>query len=230
MELREERRPVWRQARRVDEAFGLLEDPLGELARAAGIELERTLHAPQAQILPNTVLSAAASITRAAMLNVVEHSRAARARIDWRVDADQLVISVVDDGSGFDPQRTAHDGLAAMRRRAQVLGGSFEIASTASWGTRILSHLPLRVHNPAPADESASARISNLRDRELTILRLLAVGHRNREIAAELFLSPHTVKFHVGNIFDKLGVRTRAEAAAVAFTAGLHPAPEPAAA
>ena len=92
------------------------------------------------------------------------------------------------------------------------------------------ARLPLRVDNPAPADESASARVGTLSDRELAILRLLAVGHRNREIAAELFLSPHTVKFHVGNIFEKLGVRTRAEAAAVAFAAGLHPAPQPAAA
>ena len=117
-----------------------------------------------------------------------------------------------------------------MRRRAEVLGGSFEIATTPTWGTRILSRLPLRVDNPLPADESASARVGTLRDRELAILRRLAVGHRNREIAAELFLSPHTVKFHVGNIFEKLGVRTRAEAAAVAFAAGLHPTPEPAAA
>ena len=230
VELRETRRPVWRQARRVDEAFGVLENPLGELARAANIQLERTLRAPQAQILPNTVLDAAASITRAAMLNVVEHSGATRVRIDWRVDADHLAVSVVDDGSGFDPQRAADGGLAAMRRRAEVLGGSLEIAPTPTWGTRILARLPLRVDNPVPADESASARVGTLSDRELAILRLLAVGHRNREIAAELFLSPHTIKFHVGNIFEKLGVRTRAEAAAVAFAAGLHPAPEPAAA
>ena len=94
------------------------------------------------------MLDAAASITRAAMLNVVEHAGAARARIGWRIDADQLVVSVVDDGSGFDPQCAAHGGLAAMRRRAEVLGGAFEVASTPSWGTRVLARLPLRVDTP----------------------------------------------------------------------------------
>ena len=230
VDLRESRRPVWRQARRVDDAFGALETHLAELARSAGIQLDRTLVAPQAQILPNSVLDAAASITRAAMLNVVEHAAAGRARIGWHVDAEQLVVSVVDDGSGFDPQHAAHGGLDAMRRRAELLGGSFEVASTPSWGTRILASLPLRADTAVPADESASALVGTLRDRELAILRLLAVGHRNREIADELFLSPHTVKFHVGNLFEKLGVRTRAEAAAVAFVAGVQSAPEPVAA
>ena len=229
VELREDHRPVWRQAGRVDEAYAAL-DSLGELARAAGIQLERTLRAPQAQILPNRVLDTAASITRAAILNVVEHAGAARARIGWSIDADQLVVSVVDDGSGFDPQRAAHGGLDAMRRRAEVLGGAFEVASAPSWGTRVLARLPLRVEHAVPADESASARVETLRDRELHILRLVAAGHRNREIADQLFLSPHTVKFHVANIFEKLGVRTRAEAAGVALAAGLQTTPEPVAA
>ena len=55
------------------------------------------------------------------------------------------------------------------------------------------------------------------------VLRGPAAGQRNGEIAAELFLSLRTVKFKVGKIFDTLGVRTGAEAAAVAFAAGLGP-------
>lgn len=224
VELRESRRPVWRRAARIDEPFGVLEGDLGELARTAGIQFERTLAAPEAQILPHSLLDAAASITRAAMLNVVEHSGAARVRVEWRVDADHLVVSIVDDGSGFDPQPAAHGGLGAMRRRAEGLGGSLEVASMACWGTRIVASLPLRVVNAVHADESTAALVETLSDRELAILRLLAVGYRNREIASELFLSQHTAKFHVGKIFEKLGVRTRAEAAAVAFAAGVGPA------
>jgi signal transduction histidine kinase/DNA-binding CsgD family transcriptional regulator len=223
VDLRVGRRPVWRQARRVDEAFVTLESDLGELARAAGIQLERALIGEAPQTLPNAVIDAACWITRAAMLNVVEHSGAARARIGWRLTTDELLLAIVDDGSGFDPQRASRGGLSAMRRTAEGLGGSLELESTPGWGTRIDVRLPVHVDTSVPADESANALIGTLRDRELAVLRLLAVGHRNREIASELFLSQHTVKFHVANIFEKLGVRTRAEAAALAFAAGLHP-------
>jgi signal transduction histidine kinase/DNA-binding CsgD family transcriptional regulator len=224
VEQRGSRRPVWRQARRVDEAFGTLESDLGELARAAGVQLERALIGEEPQTLPNAVIDAACWITRAAMLNVVEHSGATRARIGWRVTTGDLVLAIVDDGSGFDPQRAPRGGLSAMRRTAESLGGSLELGSTPGWGTRIDVRLPVHVDTSGPADEAANALIGTLRDRELAVLRLLAVGHRNREIASELFLSQHTVKFHVANIFEKLGVRTRAEAAALAFAAGLHPA------
>jgi DNA-binding CsgD family transcriptional regulator len=227
VEQRGSRRPVWRQARRVDEAFGTLESDLGELARAAGVQLERALIGEAPQTLPNAVLDAACWITRAAMLNVVEHSGAARARIGWRLATDEVVLAVVDDGIGFDPQRAPRGGLSAMRRTAEGLGGSLELESTPGWGTRIDVRLPVHVDTSGPADESANALIGTLRDRELAVLRLLAVGHRNREIASELFLSQHTVKFHVANIFEKLGVRTRAEAAALAFAAGLHPTTSP---
>jgi DNA-binding CsgD family transcriptional regulator len=55
--------------------------------------------------------------------------------------------------------------------------------------------------------------------REREILRLVALGMRNHEIAAALFLSPHTVRKHLENAFDKLGVHTRTAAVAAAFGA-----------
>ncbi|WP_352248711.1 response regulator transcription factor [Amycolatopsis nalaikhensis] len=51
-----------------------------------------------------------------------------------------------------------------------------------------------------------------LTDRELTVLKLLAQGLSNQAIGAELFISPTTAKFHVGNIMRKLAVSSRAEA------------------
>ncbi|MBA3412325.1 MAG: response regulator transcription factor, partial [Actinobacteria bacterium] len=57
--------------------------------------------------------------------------------------------------------------------------------------------------------------------RELEILRLVAVGRTNREIAQQLFLSPRTVDMHVRNMLGKLGCRSRTEATAKAHELGL---------
>jgi DNA-binding CsgD family transcriptional regulator len=58
--------------------------------------------------------------------------------------------------------------------------------------------------------------------RELDILRLVMGGARNREIAAQLFLSVHTVEYHVTHILQKLGARNRTEAGMKAARLGLH--------
>jgi DNA-binding CsgD family transcriptional regulator len=62
-----------------------------------------------------------------------------------------------------------------------------------------------------------------LSKREREVLRLLSEGHTNAEIAARLFISPKTAEHHVGRIYQKLGLRTRAEAAAFAVR---NPGPE----
>ncbi|HET7034500.1 MAG TPA: LuxR C-terminal-related transcriptional regulator [Thermomicrobiaceae bacterium] len=72
--------------------------------------------------------------------------------------------------------------------------------------------LPGATRAPAPAEA--------LTEREHEILRLLAAGLTNPEIAAQLFISPETVKKHAANIYGKLGVRRRAEA--VARARALH--------
>ena len=63
--------------------------------------------------------------------------------------------------------------------------------------------------------------ISRLSPREMDVLRELAVGATNDEIAQRLFLSSNTVKHHIHNIFDKLSVETRQAAAALARQLGL---------
>ena len=63
--------------------------------------------------------------------------------------------------------------------------------------------------------------ISALSKRELEVLRLVAEGRGNAEIAKELFLSPATVKNHVAKMLNKLGVENRVEAAACAVRAQL---------
>ncbi|WP_275408893.1 helix-turn-helix transcriptional regulator [Sphaerimonospora thailandensis] len=70
----------------------------------------------------------------------------------------------------------------------------------------------------ASAQPVASATLTR---RELEVLRLVAAGRGNRDIAAELFISAKTVSVHVSNILPKLGVSTRAEAAAAAHRLSL---------
>jgi DNA-binding NarL/FixJ family response regulator len=60
-----------------------------------------------------------------------------------------------------------------------------------------------------------------LTERELDVLRLLAEGKTNTEIAAALFISPRTVGVHVSSLLRKLDATTRVQAATVAGRAGL---------
>jgi len=74
----------------------------------------------------------------------------------------------------------------------------------------------------AQGDGSAAPRgpLAGLTEREHEVLRLLASGMSNREIAAALFISPKTASVHVSNILAKLGAGSRTEAAAIALRAG----------
>jgi DNA-binding NarL/FixJ family response regulator len=62
---------------------------------------------------------------------------------------------------------------------------------------------------------------AGLTPRELDVLRLLVEGRSDREIGEALFIGTRTVQTHVANLFAKLGVNARAEAAAVAVRRGI---------
>ena len=76
----------------------------------------------------------------------------------------------------------------------------------------------------------STAKDAGLSDKELAILQALAKGLSNKQIARELWVAEQTVKFHLTNIYRKLGVGNRTEAARYAFRRGLveSPAYEPA--
>ena len=62
-----------------------------------------------------------------------------------------------------------------------------------------------------------------LTPREIEVLRLLSLGLANKEIAARLGISEHTVKFHLSAIYSKLGAANRAEAVRRGLQRGLIP-------
>ena len=71
------------------------------------------------------------------------------------------------------------------------------------------------------AEPSVPSPTSTLSERELEVLKLLARGKPNAEIARELYLSPHTVRNHISNILSKLQIANRTEATALAIRSGL---------
>jgi len=84
---------------------------------------------------------------------------------------------------------------------------------------------PTEVNAMFPAAEPASRPIAELAEpltpRESEVLQMLASGLANKEIAARLVISEHTVKFHVASILGKLGAASRTEAVALGIRRGL---------
>ena len=118
-----------------------------------------------------------------------------------------------------------HAARAAMARgdrdaAAARLRAGAELAERV--GARPLLQQIARQARQAGVDLSLSGQAAaptrfGLTERETEVLRLVAEGRGNRDIAAELFISPRTASVHVSNILGKLGVATRTEAAAVTY-------------
>lgn len=95
--------------------------------------------------------------------------------------------------------------------------GIYQLAPSVAGKLINLRNTPQQRHE---ADE-AGARIADLTPRELDVLRLIAKGATNREIAGMLYLSEGTVKNIVSSIFTCLGIHDRVQAAVIALRNGL---------
>ena len=85
----------------------------------------------------------------------------------------------------------------------------------------IASKVLQRVRAASPDLEAAQTLIGQLSERELQVLKLIANGKDNAEIARELFISAKTVKNHISNILLKLSIENRIQAAVYAVRSGL---------
>ena len=81
----------------------------------------------------------------------------------------------------------------------------------------------MRVQPPTPRRWSCVGAASGLTDRELEVVRLVAAGFTNPQIAAALYISRKTAEHHVSSILVKLGVSSRTEAATAAVRLALVP-------
>jgi signal transduction histidine kinase len=82
-------------------------------------------------------------IVQEALHNSVRHSSASNVRVTVRQQGRRLLLSVEDDGTGFNPQRARGLGLLGMQERVSHLGGDFQIDSTPGHGTVLRAVLPL---------------------------------------------------------------------------------------
>jgi len=72
-----------------------------------------------------------------------------------------------------------------------------------------------------PTERDSAAKAAGLTKREIAILKAVARGHSNEAIAKEFWVTEQTVKFHLTNVYRKLGVSNRTEAAHLAYKQGL---------
>jgi DNA-binding NarL/FixJ family response regulator len=138
----------------------------------------------------------------------------ARVLILTTYDLDEYVYDALQAGaSGFLLKDTPPDQLADGIR--SVAGGEALLAPTVT--RRLIEEFARQ----RPAQRAQPARLDELTPRELEVLRLLARGMTNVEIADELVLGATTIKTHVAHVLGKLGLRDRVQAVVLAYECGL---------
>jgi predicted ATPase/DNA-binding CsgD family transcriptional regulator len=171
----------------------------------------------------------------------VARAEAERRRVDgvhdaglWRKSADLFTYGAPDGGFAYEVARSRwrlaealaengdREAAAEEWRKAVATAERLEarplLAALRDLGTRAR----LGPGRPAARDRpGGGGPLSALTAREREVLKLVAEGRNNREIAAELFISPKTASVHVSNILAKLDVTSRTQAAAVAHREGL---------
>ena len=126
---------------------------------------------------------------------------------------DSAVVGAVRaDAIGYLLKDTDGPALCAAIKAAAA--GQVQLAPEAA------VRLMREVQTPAPAT-NAGDKGEALTERETDVLKLVAKGQANKEIAAELGIGEKTVKTHVSNLLAKLGVQSRTQAALYAANAGL---------
>jgi NarL family two-component system response regulator LiaR len=127
------------------------------------------------------------------------------------------LTSVLEDSAVFDAMRAGAVGYLLKDTNAKALCQAVKAAAAGQ--VQLSPRVAERLIREVPAPESPEM----LTGRETEVLRLLARGRSNKEIAADLSIGEKTVKTHVSHILGKLGVSSRTQAALYAIRIGLVP-------
>src|SRR5690606_27154645 len=131
-------------------------------------------------------------------------------------DLDEYIVEALRAGaSGFLLKDVPPDDLVQAIR--VVASGDAIVAPSVT--RRLLDKFASRL--PSAYERSTPPQLDRLTERELEVLRLIARGMSNAEIAAKLVVSETTVKTHVGNVLTKLSLRDRVQAVVLAYETGL---------
>jgi signal transduction histidine kinase len=111
-----------------------------------GIDTQLTIES--GLLLPASAELQLVRIIQESLTNVRKHSKATTARIDIRRRDGAFVVSIVDDGVGFNPAIRLRSefprfGLSTMRERAEGIGGTFTIESVPGQGTTVRAQVPV---------------------------------------------------------------------------------------
>lgn len=130
-------------------------------------------------------------------------------------DMDEYVFEALQAGaSGFLVKDVPPEQLVAGIR--SVASGDSLLAPSVT--RRLIQEF---VRRPPEALRTAAPELARLTEREVEVLRMMARGRSNAEIATELFVSETTVKTHVAHVLSKLGVRDRVQAVVFAYESGV---------
>ncbi|MEV0128070.1 response regulator transcription factor [Dactylosporangium sp. NPDC050688] len=130
-------------------------------------------------------------------------------------ETDEHVFAALRAGaSGFLTKEVEPDEL----RRAVRVVAAGEALLSPSVTARVIGQF---AHRPAGPAGDGGGRLAVLTPREVEVVRLVAAGLSNEEVARELFISPLTAKTHVTRAIAKVGVRDRVQLVILAYTSGL---------
>ncbi|WP_435241278.1 response regulator [Streptomyces cucumeris] len=132
-----------------------------------------------------------------------------------------VITTFENDAYVYDALEAGADGFIRKRAPSQQIAQAIHLVATGD--SMLFPDAVRRLATGRPVRPEAAARAAALTRRETEILRQMARGLSNQEIADELTVSLETVKTHVGNVLAKLGTGNRTQAVILAFQAGLAP-------